>query len=798
MRISPTAFCWVMLICITNSSYSQNRNCASMDYLEYQYQLDPERAIKLAEVEAHTRTILKQPFRSSTGVITIPVVVHIVYNTEAENISDEQIQTQIDVLNQDFRRLNADADETWPQAADTEIEFCLATTDPHGNATSGITRTQTTRTSFSANDAVKYTASGGIDAWPSDSYLNIWVCDISGGILGYAQFPGGPSATDGVVNDFQYFGTIGSAQPPFNRGRTCTHEVGHYLNLRHIWGDGSCSVDDMVADTPTSDNPNYGCSTGHISCNTVDMIQNYMDYSDDGCMNLFTGGQRDRMRALFENGGARENLLSSTACAPPADPTCDDGFQNGGETGIDCGGPCTTACPTCDDNLQNGDETGVDCGGSICAACPCEGNNITLTIKVDNYPEETTWSLTDASGNLIASGGPYGDVSDGSTLSGDFCVADGCYDFQINDSFGDGICCRYGSGFYSITDENGNTLIAGGEFGSFEVKQFCVNNNVIEPSCEDGIQNGDETGQDCGGSCPGICPTCEDGIQNGDETNVDCGGSCPPCIVEGGQCSYVIIDEQDFEETWGIWNDGGSDCRANSNDQFYANSGTFCVRLRDNTFSSQMTTDPLDLSSYSEVTVDFSYITRSMDNPNEDFWLQIAPDGASEFLTVEEWNFDDEFVNGERMTGNVVLPGPFSTSTLLRFRCDASSNSDWVYIDDVIISGCTNGNRLSDQYHINTTVDIDKQPEREIPDLLLYPNPAENLLNVEFFSPAVNTVHIRITDLSGRLLETVESGAIAGSNKIRINTQNLSAGLYILHLYSRDLEVKSEKFVITR
>ncbi|MCB0624470.1 MAG: zinc metalloprotease, partial [Saprospiraceae bacterium] len=176
------------------------------------------------------------------------------------------------------------------------------------------TRTSTSVTAFSANDNMKFNSSGGKDAWPAGSYLNIWVCDLSGGLLGYAQFPGGPASTDGVVIDYAYFGTIGTATPPFHLGRTATHEVGHWLNLRHIWGDGPCSVDDFVTDTPTSDAANYGCPIGHVSCSTTDMVQNYMDYTDDACMNLYTTGQKNRMRAVFDTGGARQSLLNSTAC----------------------------------------------------------------------------------------------------------------------------------------------------------------------------------------------------------------------------------------------------------------------------------------------------------------------------------------------------------------------------------------------------------------------------------------------------------------------------------------------------
>ncbi|MEO0727097.1 MAG: zinc metalloprotease, partial [Bacteroidota bacterium] len=501
------------------------RNCGATEYLEMQMQQDPKRAFKMQQIEEQTRRFLQNSQgRAIDGVITIPVVVHIVYNNATENISDAQIQSQLDVINADFRRTNSDADNIWSQAADAEIEFCMATVDPSGNPTNGITRTSTTRTSFSTNDDMKFDSRGGKDAWPRDDYLNMWVCDISGGILGYAQFPGGSAATDGVVMDYQYFGTIGTATAPFDLGRTTTHEIGHWLNLRHIWGDGGCGVDDFVTDTPESDAPNYSCALGHVSCGSTDMVQNYMDYSDDACMNLYTFGQKARMRALFDNGGARESLLSSGGCGTPAPPSCDDGIQNGNETGVDCGGPDCDACPPCTD--------------------------VVVSILTDNYPGETTWQITDAGGAVVASGGPYG--STGTLFTSTECLVDGCYDFTIFDSYGDGICCAYGTGEYTVT-VNGQVVASGGEFGASETTNFCVS-DATAPTCNDGIQNGDETGVDCGGSdCP-ACPTCDDGIQNGDETGIDCGGSdCPACPT----CDDGI---QNGDET-GV-DCGGSDCPA--------------------------------------------------------------------------------------------------------------------------------------------------------------------------------------------------------------------------------------------
>jgi len=260
--------------------------------------------------------------RIEESTIVIPVVVHVIYSNSNENISTAQIQSQIDVLNADFRRLNGDRVNTPSTfagvAADINIEFVLANTDPNGNPTSGITRKSSSRTSWGTNDEMKSASNGGVNAWDTDKYLNMWVCNIGGGILGYAQFPGGPASTDGVVMSPQYFGSSAGGSgfylsAPFDKGRTTTHEVGHWLNLRHIWGDGNCSADDFVSDTPNAGAPNYGCpSHPSTSCSSADMFMNYMDYVDDNCMNMFTEGQKTRMRALFAPGGARESFASNT------------------------------------------------------------------------------------------------------------------------------------------------------------------------------------------------------------------------------------------------------------------------------------------------------------------------------------------------------------------------------------------------------------------------------------------------------------------------------------------------------
>jgi len=302
----------------------KQRTCGTMPVHERLLRTNPAylRA-RIASENYHHEFMQRGSIGGRTGVTTIPVVVHVVFNTAVQNISDAQIHSQIDVLNRDYRLKNADTSSVpapyKPLAIDARIEFVLANTDPHGNPTNGITRTQTAEAAFTDDDKVKSAASGGADPWPANKYLNLWVCQLGGGLLGYAQFPGGPAATDGVVILHTGFGTTGTAAAPFNLGRTATHEVGHWLNLRHIWGDdgNGCNGSDFVADTPNQADHNFGTPTfPHVTCNNGpngDMFMNYMDYTDDRAMFMFTVGQVVRMQACLD--GDRPTI-GTTAGSP--------------------------------------------------------------------------------------------------------------------------------------------------------------------------------------------------------------------------------------------------------------------------------------------------------------------------------------------------------------------------------------------------------------------------------------------------------------------------------------------------
>lgn len=285
----------------TTSGHEHHRGCASHEVLEQQLRENPELAAKMQEIERFTQNAITNG-RLVNGKIEIPVVVNVLYRTAAENISLTQIQSQIDVLNKDFNALNSDFNQV-PTTfsgvkANVGISFVL----------DAVYRKSTTKTSWGTRDAMKKSTQGGINPTSPTTKLNLWVCTIGGGILGYAQFPGGSSATDGVVIDSKYFGTTGTATAPFNKGRTATHEVGHWMNLRHIWGDATCGSD-LVSDTPTHNAANYGMPVfPHYSTCTgtpIEMTMNYMDYTDDAGMYMFSNGQKSRMLAIFASEGSR-------------------------------------------------------------------------------------------------------------------------------------------------------------------------------------------------------------------------------------------------------------------------------------------------------------------------------------------------------------------------------------------------------------------------------------------------------------------------------------------------------------
>ncbi|WP_242134262.1 M43 family zinc metalloprotease [Aestuariivivens marinum] len=484
------------------------------------------------------------------AVITIPVVVHVLHNGEpigdGPNLSEAQVLSQITVLNQDFRKLSGTRGDGG--GVDTEIQFQLAKQDPSGCPTNGIDRVNIGQDGInesSQNDAQnQMNALKPSSIWDATVYLNIWTVKFRGGsgLLGYAQLPGGSVNTDGVVLDYKYFGTDDdpnvSLAGSYNLGRTTTHEVGHYLGLLHTWGDNwtegdpddnSCGDDDNIADTPNSGRPNYGCpQTIPDTCpgGDDDMIENYMDYSDDVCFDTFTDGQKTRMQGIL--GSTRSSLASSTKNNLVTGENNDAGVHvvmletqgcslnitplvkitNWGDV------PMTSASLSY--NVDGGSNMVYNWSGNLAQGVEeeitlpvlvstsgshtfnisvagvngtsdqriCNDNSssnfiigdsydsttkVLLTLILDDYASETNWEFRDSSNNLLYSGNYISPQDNNKTVNEEFnVVSDECYTFTIFDSADDGICCGYGDGSYLLETDNNTPIASGGAFTDSE------------------------------------------------------------------------------------------------------------------------------------------------------------------------------------------------------------------------------------------------------------------------------------------------------------------------------------------
>lgn len=549
-------FTFFIISCFCFSLFAQQkptlefRNCGTDAYNQALLQSNPnmmggERfensiAKKISEIQ---KELEANPNRALQ--FTIPVVVHVIHNGEpigvGANISDAQVLSQIQVLNEDFRRIiGTRGFNTNPVGADVEVEFCLAQKTPDGCITNGIDRVDMSAISTSWGGSGAGSNTNTIlkpsTIWDPSKYMNMWSVNFSDGtLLGFAQFPGGPANTDGVVSNYTYFGSNDadgvSIPGAFNLGRTMTHEVGHYLGLFHTFQGGCSGGGDLCADTPAVDAPNFGCPTGHVSCGSVDMVQNYMDYTDDSCMNVFTINQKARVIAILATSANRPNTTTSDVCnalAPVANDVsvdinslspegaCSNGItpnvriQNFGTstltsavltynvdgatnlnynwTGtltngqfVDVDLPTIMSTPgTHAFNVSAANPNGTgdqrDCNDLANAAFALANaypstSEIRLNIVPDNYGSEITWTFSSGS-TVLYSGGPY---TDGNTtaINQVFTVDPNvCYTFTIEDDFGDGICCNWGPGSYTLRTDDDTVIFTGGQFSDSETTEI--------------------------------------------------------------------------------------------------------------------------------------------------------------------------------------------------------------------------------------------------------------------------------------------------------------------------------------
>lgn len=535
--------------------------CGSYEYEQYQRAQNPKLGSTVdfenwlaPRIENYKQKSLTQRAAGVVNeVITIPVVVHVVHNNKpygvGENITYEQVVSQINVLNEDYRRMaGTPGFNNNAVGADIEVQFCLAQRTPDGEETDGINRVNAAPAGFFGWTPMNIDSDlKPATIWNPDEYLNIWVVDaiFLGFVAGYAQFPeasGLPgiddqagitfgATTDGVVIADDCFGTMGTAQFPYNGGRTTTHEVGHWLGLRHIWGDTEdCIGDDYCADTPNATSALQECIY-RATCDVEEMKENYMNYTPDACMNIFTQDQKLRIRAVLENSPRRATLAASQGCLPVQNhgfdariyivnlgSDCDLNVEPvvrlrnfGYETAITsaeisytvgsnsgtynwtgnlapdeseeitlpaiafAGGnntftaTLTSVNGTTDENPENDTAT-----SQVTKAFSYTSTTVVLNLTTDNYGDETSWDLKNSAGAILYQGGQAGGYPDNTTITENFELEEGdCYTFTIYDEYGDGICCEYGIGSYSLT-AGSETIISSGDFAGSESTSFVI------------------------------------------------------------------------------------------------------------------------------------------------------------------------------------------------------------------------------------------------------------------------------------------------------------------------------------
>lgn len=713
----------ILFSVLVNAGTPSQRICGSMDNLARLQAEDPTLSARMHQIESMTNAYLLSHKNQNTQntVITIPVVFHVVYSSSSQNISDSQCQAQLNQLNLDFARLNSDASNTpavWQgTAVNTNVQFCLAQRTPTGLASSGIERRSTGTTSFSTNDNVKHYSTGGLDAWSSSSYLNIWSCNLSGGVLGYAQFPGGSSSTDGVVLLYSSIGSM--VQPgtatPYHLGRTATHEVGHWLNLYHIWGDDGtgCTGSDNCADTPNQAGENYGVPTfPHTdACSSSSpgvMFMNYMDYTDDNAMNMFTAGQSSRMNAIFATGGSRAAILSSLGCQAPSGTACNTPT-----------GTTTSSITTSSATL------------SWTAASGAVSYNVSY--KLSSATSYTTVNTTSTSYSLAG------------------LTASTSYDWQVQ------TVCSTGS------SANSSTL-------TFSTS--------AATSC----------GTPSGLAASSITTT---------------GASLAWTAVSGAtsyNVQYKLSSAASFTTTTTATNSitlsGLSSSSVyvfqvqavcTSGTSSYSSTGTFTT-LTPSTGCSDVY-EPNGSSSSASVIPTNTDITAMIGTSTDNDYYKFTTTSPNTYIKILLTNlpgdYDIRLYNSSLSSLAISQNGGTTSETIIRNTVSAGTYYIKVY-------GYAGAYSTTACYNLRVNVGSTSfrssdglSTEIAIPslnDFNLYPNPAQNVVNVAFNSPAIENISIRIFDIVGKTILMNEVGVTTGENKFNFDLSNFNKGIYFVEM----------------
>ncbi len=556
MKQITLLYCLIFLALSASNAQVSSTSCGSEQVMERMMDADSNYVRNIFILNKRARALERVPASERSNEIhTIPVVFHIIHEGEAvgqgSNLSDEQILSAMTALNEDFRKIagsNGDGD-----GADIGIEFCLAKRTPEGNATNGIVRVDGSVVPLYAEEGIRASGDEGavelevkaLSTWPREDYLNVWVVneiennDALNGIQGYAYFPVN-NPVDGVVMLHNALGTVGNIKPNTALNRTLSHEVGHYLGLYHTFhntndcnAESNCeSQGDRVCDTPPTI---LSVSCANPACSGTQQTENYMDYTAESCRNMFTEGQKVRMRSTLEN--ERTSILSSAGCVPvtdfdlaiteitsPVQSSCSNALSPRVRL-TNYGNESVTAA-----NIQYGIDGGFDfdfswsgnlaSGSSILIDLPgisspignhtfnarsqnpngqtdqnesndalsgdytiANGASFNLAVTLDYFGTENTWSIVDENALEVASGGPYINNSQGLVMNESVCLNEGCYTFWFFDAYGDGM--SFTNGNYLFSDSEGNEIAANaGNFGDEVAHPFCVEveNNAVAPN----------------------------------------------------------------------------------------------------------------------------------------------------------------------------------------------------------------------------------------------------------------------------------------------------------------------------